>query len=466
MTGKIIEHSKAAETFNIDVKREEWHDETLWMVREKRDKAAFQIPEWEMLRETASQIKNNVLSNIHQYLQDFEEKAKKNGIIVHWAADGAEHNKIVHSIMEKHGVQQIVKSKSMLTEECHLNEYLTEKGIDVIDSDLGERIVQLRNEAPSHIVLPAIHLKKEDVSETFHEHLGTEKGNIDPNYLTEAARLHLRNTFLTRKIALTGVNFAIAETGEFVVCTNEGNADMGVHLADVHIACMGFEKIIPQRKHLGVFLRLLARSATGQPITTYSSHFKKPGDGKEIHIVIVDNGRSTQLGREDFRNSLKCIRCGACMNTCPVYRRSGGHSYHNAVAGPIGSILAPNLDMSKNADLPFASTLCGSCTNVCPVKIDIHEQLYKWRQILVKEGYTPTTKTIAMKGMASVLANPVIFDFAGKTARFIMQKAPGLVSNSFNPWYKQREMPAPPEESFREWYKKNSRESKEKNNEQ
>ena len=466
MAGKIIEHSKAAEIFNRDIKREEWHDETLWLVREKRDKAAFQIPEWELLRETASQIKNNVLSNIHQYLQDFEEQAKKNGIIVHWAADGAEHNKIVHSIMEKHGVKQIVKSKSMLTEECHLNEYLTEKGIDVIDSDLGERIVQLRNEAPSHIVLPAIHLKKEDVSETFHEHLGTEKGNIDAKYLTEAARLHLRNTFLTRKIALTGVNFAIAETGEFVVCTNEGNADMGVHLADVHIACMGFEKIIPQRKHLGVFLRLLARSATGQPITTYSSHFKKPGDGKEIHIVIVDNGRSTQLGREDFRNSLKCIRCGACMNTCPVYRRSGGHSYHNAVAGPIGSILAPNLDMSKNADLPFASTLCGSCTNVCPVKIDIHQQLYKWRQLLVKEGYTPTTKTIAMKGMASVLANPVIFDFAGKTARFIMQKAPGLVSNSFNPWYKQREMPAPPEESFREWYKKNSRESKEKNNEQ
>jgi len=466
MTGKIIEHSKAAENFNVDVKREEWHDETLWMVREKRDKAAFQIPEWELLRETASQIKNNVLSNNHQYLQDFENQAKKNGVIVHWAADGAEHNKIVHSIMEKHGVKQIVKSKSMLTEECHLNEYLTEKGIDVIDSDLGERIVQLRNEAPSHIVLPAIHLKKEDVSETFHEHLGTEKGNIDPKYLTEAARLHLRNTFLTRKIALTGVNFAIAETGEFVVCTNEGNADMGVHLADVHIACMGFEKIIPQRKHLGVFLRLLARSATGQPITTYSSHFKKPRDGKEIHIVIVDNGRSTQLGREDFRNSLKCIRCGACMNTCPVYRRSGGHSYHNAVAGPIGSILAPNLDMSKNADLPFASTLCGSCTNVCPVKIDIHEQLYKWRQVLVKEGYTPTTKTIAMKGMASVLANPVIFDFAGKAGRFIMQKAPGLVNNSFNPWYKQREMPNPPEESFREWYKKNSRESKEKNNEQ
>jgi len=463
-SNKITQHSQAAEAFNKDIPRVNWHDETLWFVREKRDKSAHQIPEWELLRETASQIKNNVLDNIHEYLLQFEANAKANGVIVHWAANGEEHNQIVHSIMEKHGVKQMVKSKSMLTEECHLNEYLADKGIEVIDSDLGERIVQLRKEPPSHIVLPAIHLKKEDVSETFHEHLGTEEGNNDPQYLTEAARLHLRDTFLTRKVALTGVNFAVAETGEFVVCTNEGNADMGVHLADVHIACMGFEKIIPQRKHLGVFLRLLARSATGQPITTFSSHFNTPREGKEMHIVIVDNGRSTQLGREDFRNSLKCIRCGACMNTCPVYRRSGGHSYHNAVAGPIGSILAPNLDMSKNADLPFASTLCGSCTNVCPVKIDIHDQLYKWRQVLVKEGHTPTGKTIAMNGMAAVLSNPMVFNLAGKAGRFMMQKVPTLVNNHLNPWYKQREMPAPPEESFREWYKKNGNKSKSQKN--
>jgi len=460
-----LTHSEASTLFNKDEKRVDWHDETLWFVREKRDKAAHQIPEWEALRETASQIKNNVLSNISNYLIDFEENALKNGIIVHWAADGAEHNKIVHSIMEKHGVTQMVKSKSMLTEECHLNEYLTENGIDVIDTDLGERIVQLRNEPPSHIVLPAIHLKKGDVSDTFHQHLGTEKGNNDPKYLTEAARLHLRDKFMTRKVALTGVNFAIAETGEIVVCTNEGNADMGVHLADVHIASMGFEKIIPQRKHLGVFLRLLARSATGQPITTFSSHFKKPREGQEMHIVIVDNGRSTQLGRPDFRNSLKCIRCAACLNTCPVYRRSGGHSYHTAIAGPIGSILAPNLDMSKNADLPFASTLCGSCSNVCPVKIDIHEQLYKWRQVLVKEGYTPKVKTMAMKGMATVLSSATIFHLAGNVGRFVIKNLPFLVNNSINAWYKQREMPVPPVESFREWYAKNGKEFKAKYNE-
>lgn len=465
-SNKTIPHSEAAALFNKNVDRVNWHDETLWFVREKRDRSAHQIPEWELLRETASQIKDNVLSNIHDYLVEFESNAQKNGIIVHWAANAEEHNVIVRSILEKHNIKQMVKSKSMLTEECHLNDYLTDHGIDVIDSDLGERIVQLRNEPPSHIVLPAIHLKKEDVSETFHEHLGTEKGNIDPQYLTESARHHLRDVFLTRKAALTGVNFAVAETGEFVVCTNEGNADMGVHLADVHIACMGFEKLIPQRKHLGVFLRLLARSATGQPITTFSSHFKKPNDGKEIHIVIVDNGRSEQLGREDFRNSLKCIRCGACMNTCPVYRRSGGHSYHNAVAGPIGSILAPNLDMKKNADLPFASTLCGSCTNVCPVKIDIHDQLYKWRQVLVKEGYTPTAKTIAMKTMATVLANPMVFDIAGKSGRFAMKNLPGLVNNKLNKWYDQREMPKVPEESFREWYKKNGKSAKGKNDEQ
>lgn len=457
MESKVLEHSKASEVFNKDKERVGWHDETLWFVRSKRDKAAHNIPDWELLRSTASNIKHNVLSNMHDYLVEFEKNALANGVHVHWAADAEEHNKIVHGIIAKHGVTRMVKSKSMLTEECHLNDYLAKNGVEVIDTDLGERIVQLRDEPPSHIVLPAIHLKKEDVGETFHIHLGTEKGNKDPQYLTEAARHHLRETFLTRKIALTGVNFAVAQTGEFVVCTNEGNADMGAHLADVHIACMGFEKLIPRREHLGVFLRLLARSATGQPITTYSSHFKKPREGQEMHIVIVDNGRSTQLGREDFRNSLKCIRCGACMNTCPVYRRSGGHSYHNAVAGPIGSILAPNLDMRKNADLPFASTLCGSCSNVCPVKIDIHDQLYKWRQVIVKEGYATTSKKLGMGAMTFTLSNPVIYQTGGKVGRWFMRNIPFVVNNGLNPWFKNREMPEPPKESFREWYLNNKK---------
>ncbi len=453
----VADHAELSEVFNKDEPRVDWHDQTLWWVRKKRDIAANSLPEWEDLREAASCIKNNVLSHLSEYLVQFEENAQKNGMIIHWAADAEEHNQIILSILQKHGVERMIKSKSMLTEECHLNGFLKEKGIEVIDTDLGERIVQLAGEVPSHIVLPCIHKKKEEIGDLFHEHLGTDAGASDPQYLTGVARDHLREKFLTRRVALTGVNFAIAETGEFVVCTNEGNADMGAHLADVHIASMGMEKLLPQRRHLGVFLRLLARSATGQPITTYSSHFKKPRNGKEIHVIFVDNGRTKQLGRPDFRNSLKCIRCGACMNTCPVYRRSGGHSYHTAISGPIGSILAPNLDMKKYADLPFASTLCGSCSNVCPVKIDIHQQLYKWRQVLVQEGYVPATKSVGIKVMNWTLSHPSVFNVAGKAGRWMMQHVPFVVSNKLNPWYKQRDMPDAPAESFGEWYRKNNK---------
>lgn len=459
MPGKLsINHATAADHFIADEARTDWHDQTLWFVREKRDKAAHSLPEWEELRELGSQIKNHSLANLGTYLTQFETQALANGVQVHWAKDADEHNQIVLNIIRQHsanGQARLVKSKSMLTEECHLNEFLARHSVEVIDTDLGERIVQLRQEPPSHIVLPAIHLKKADVSATFHQHLGTEAGNTDPQYLTEAARGHLREKFLSARIAITGVNFAIAETGGMVVCTNEGNADLGVHLADVHIACMGIEKVIPQQEHLGVFLRLLARSATGQPITTYSSHFVRPRPGQVMHVVLVDNGRSTQLGRPQFRNSLKCIRCGACFNTCPVYRRSGGHSYHTAVAGPIGSILAPNLDRQKNADLPFASTLCGSCTNVCPVKIDIHNQLWEWRQVLMREGLAPVSKTVSMNLMAKVLSQPTLFRWSGAVGRWLLKNVPGLVGNRFNPWYKQREMPAPPAEGFQDWYKRN-----------
>jgi L-lactate dehydrogenase complex protein LldF len=456
---KVLDHAANSAEFNKDVDRVDWHDETLWFIRQKRDKSSKQIPEWEALREAASQIKNHTLSNLYQYLLDFEKNASANGIHIHWAKDDKEHNEIVYQLLKKNEITQMVKSKSMLTEECHLNDYLEKKGIEVIDSDLGERIVQLAKETPSHIVLPCIHKKKEEIGELFHEYLGTPKGNSDPQLLTEAARTHLRDTFLTRKAALTGVNFAIAETGEIVVCTNEGNADMGAHLADIHIASMGIEKIIPKREHLAVFLRLLARSATGQPITTYSSHFSKPRAGTEIHIIMVDNGRTRQLGRPDFRNSLKCIRCAACFNTCPVYRRSGGHSYHSVIAGPIGSILSPNLDMAKHADLPFASTLCGSCSNVCPVKIDIHEQLYKWRQVLVKEGHVDPKKAMAMQVMAKTLASPTMYRIAGKAARMTLKYAPFVVNNKFNAWYLQRDMPEVPKSSFGEWYQQNRKDS-------
>lgn len=451
----VKQHAEAAQEFIRDEARTDWHDETLWFVRHKRDKAVNTLPEWEILRDWASRIKNHTLSNLDHYLKNFEEKAVSNGIIVHWASDAEDHNRIIHKIIADNKIDKIVKSKSMLTEECHLNEYLQNKGIQILDTDLGEYIVQLRKESPSHIVLPAIHLKRQDVSETFHEHLNTEKGNYDPQYLAGSARHHLRERFIESDLAITGVNFAIAESGSFVVCTNEGNADMGVHSAGIHIACMGIEKIIPKTEHLGVFLRLLARSATGQPITTYSSHFNKPRPGQQMHVVIVDNGRSRQLGRADFRNSLKCIRCAACFNTCPVYRRSGGHSYHSTVAGPIGSILNPNLDMKANSDLPFASTLCGSCSNVCPVKIDIHDQLWKWRQVIVANGYVDKGKKAGMQGMAWVLSNPQVYRFSGKIGRWVMRTFPFIVINRLNVWYKQREMPRAPEKSFRDWFKEN-----------
>lgn len=452
----MINHAQEAQKFNQDAQRTHWHDETLWFVRTKRDKAVKAIPEWEELREIASQIKANVLANLDDYLVEFEKNALNNGVKVHWASNAEEHNQIIYNILKACGITRMAKSKSMLTEECHLNDFLIKRGIEVVDTDLGERIMQFLDEPPSHIVMPAIHLKKEEIGKLFHEKLGTEKGATDPQYLTESARQHLREKFLKAEAALTGVNFAIAETGGLVVCTNEGNADLGVHLASIHIASMGIEKIIPKLHHLGVFLRLLARSATGQPITTYSSHFLKPKQGSEMHIVIVDNGRTQQLGRKDFRKSLYCIRCGACMNTCPVYRRSGGHSYGFTVPGPIGSILSPNVDLQQHSTLPFASTLCGSCSDVCPVKIDIHEQLYKWRQIIAKQGLVPPLKAQGLKVLNRILSNPTLYKIAGRTGRGLLRISPRfLVNNPLNSWTKQREMPLPPKESFREWYVKN-----------
>jgi L-lactate dehydrogenase complex protein LldF len=337
--GSTVEHAADAAQFVANEQRAHWHDEALWFVRNKRDNAVQAVPEWEKLRQRAAEIKQHTLANLADYLEQFEREATRRGIQVHWASTAEEHNQIVYDILKQHHVNKVVKSKSMLTEECHLNPFLQERKIEVVDTDLGERIVQLRDEPPSHIVLPAIHIKKEEVGETFHQHLGTDEGATDPNYLTEAARGHLRDKFMNAEAAITGVNFGIAELGGFVVCTNEGNADLGVSLPKLHIACMGIEKLIPRTRDLGVFTRLLARNATGQPITTYTSHFLGPDPGYELHVVLVDNGRSALRADEQYGDALSCIRCGACLNTCPVYRRSGGHSYHATIPGPIGSIL-------------------------------------------------------------------------------------------------------------------------------
>ncbi len=449
-------HPALAEEFTANTERAHWHDRALWFVRQKRDRMAASVPEWEELRATASAIKQHTQSLLADYLEEFERNATAHGAVVHWAADAEEHNRIVLSILQQHQVQNLVKSKSMLTEECHLNPWLEQHGIHVVDTDLGERIVQLREEPPSHIVLPAIHIRKEEVGECFHEHLGTEAGASDPEYLTEAARQHLRECFCNADAGLTGVNFAIAETGGIVICTNEGNADLGVGVPRVHIACMGMEKLIPRAEDLSVFLRLLARSATGQPVTTYSSHFHGPQQGGELHIVIVDNGRSEIL-QSEFRRSLDCIRCGACMNTCPVYRRSGGHSYESTVPGPIGSILTPLRTPEEHNTLPFACSLCGSCSDVCPVRIPLHHQLFALREHLDAKNLLERGKKLQMKVLSAVFSRPWLYRLAGRFARKALRWTPRFITySSLTPaglWGKARELPEAPPQSFRELYR-------------
>jgi L-lactate dehydrogenase complex protein LldF len=451
MSHQTTDHPTAAAKFIANRVQMRWHDTTIWGTRMKRDRASRSVPEWETLRDLASRIKLHTMSRLDEYLEQFEAAATRLGAQVHWARDAAEHNAIVASILERHGVTRVVKSKSMLTEECGLNPHLEQRGIEVTDTDLGEWIVQLRQEHPSHIVTPAIHIMKEEVGQLFHERLGTAAGATDPPYLVEAARQHLRQKFLEAEAGITGVNFAIAETGGFVVCTNEGNADLGVSLPKVHIACMGIEKLIPRMADLGIYLRLLARSATGQPITTYSSHFHGPKPGGELHIVLVDNRRSELLGSTDFRRSLNCIRCGACFNTCPVYRRSGGHSYGVTVGGPIGSILNAAYEPAEHKSLPFACSLCGSCSDVCPVKIDIHQQLFISRRQLATFGLIPKGKRFSIKLAAMVLNRPWLYRIAGRMARFVLRVAPcSLIYSRLNIWGRQRELPAPPKKTFRE----------------
>ena len=434
-----------------DDARLHWHDAAVWNMRTKRDRAASAVPDWEALRDLASRIKLHTLSRLPEYLEEFERKALALGAEVHWAADAGEHNAIVLDLLRRRGVTRLVKSKSMLTEECHLNEVLEGAGIEVIDTDLGERIVQLAHEPPSHIVMPAIHKKREEIGELFHRTLHTPEGLSDPKQLTEAARQHLREKFLAGQAGLTGVNFAIASTGGFVVCTNEGNADLGVSLPPIHIASMGVEKLLPRASDLGVFLRLLARSATGQPITTYTSHFHGPRPGGELHLVLVDNGRSALLASETHRRALCCIRCGACMNTCPVYRRSGGHSYGTTVPGPIGSVLSPAADAVRNASLPYASSLCGSCSEVCPVKIDLHSQLLAWRRELAARGLMPAAKRYGVRVASVVLSRPWLYRLAGALVRTVGRWLPaGPLRALSGGWGRERELPPLPARSFRE----------------
>lgn len=439
-------HAKKAKEFLRNKKKAQWHDITLRNVRHKRDIVRDGVPEWEELRENATTIKSYVLNNLEKLWLEFEKNATANGITIHWAKTKETFNKTVEGIIKESNGKNVVKSKSMLTEETELNKYLISKGIDIVESDLGERIIQFREETPSHIVLPAIHLDKEDIGDTFHKHIGLKKGVYDGPSLVLAARGHLREKFMHADIAISGVNFAVASKGSLTVCTNEGNADMGTSLAPVHIACVGIEKIIPDLKSLATFTRLLARSATGQYITNYTSHFLKPPKGQKMHIIILDDGRSDILHKKGtLKDVLKCIRCGACMNTCPVYRNSGGHSYSYYIPGPIGLALGSNYGSKYYGNLTACSG-CYSCEFVCPVKIPLKTNIYKWRVIKNREESSGMIYKIA----ASVLAKPNLFNTAmsfAKIAKFI----PKPLLNSSG-WVKYRGLPDMTSKTFTHMY--------------
>lgn len=450
-------HSKAAGKFLRNPEQAKWHNKTLWMVRQKRDRMAHVVPEWEELRQLAHDTKRYAVTHLAELLEEFERNAQAHGVIVHWAKDAQEHNQIVLDILRAHGVKKFVKSKSMLTEECQLDPFLIENGINTIETDLGERILQLMGVHPSHIVMPAIHIKREQVSDLFHEKWGTEKGNYDPTYLTHAARKSLRHDFITADAAMTGCNFGVASTGEVVVCTNEGNADMGMSCQKVNICSIGIEKVIPDLDALGIFTRLLARSATGQPVTGYTAHFRKPHDGGELHFILVDNGRSSIIGNEEHHTTLNCIRCGACMNTCPVYRRSGGYSYSYFIPGPIGINLGMLHGPKKYHGNVSACTLCLSCSNVCPVKVDLGEQIYRWRQDLQPLGVANPQKRMLSKMMARVYNSPGFFNFAVHRAPLANRLPRFMVYNRLNEWGIGREMPRFTGRTFNDWWRENQK---------
>jgi L-lactate dehydrogenase complex protein LldF len=457
MTRPVDPEERAARFIALEV-HESTHDRLVWGMRQNRDRAVAGVPEWEKLRALASQIKEHTLTHLDQYLEQFEQNATKLGTHVHWARDAEEHNGTVYNILQAHRVKSLIKSKSMLQEECGMTPYLQQRGIEVTESDLGERIQQLSGEPPSHIVVPAIHKLRTDVAALFAQDLGTDPKDADPHYLAEAMRENARPRFLKADAGMTGANFAVAETGGFVVCTNEGNADIGASVPPLHVASIGIEKLIPRARDLGVFIRMLSRSALGSAITQYTSHFHGPRRGGELHVVLVDNTRSARLGSPDFWHALKCIRCGACMNTCPVYRRGGGLSYGATYSGPIGVILDPGFDLSKYRELPFHSSLCGSCTEVCPVKIDISDQIYKWRRVVAAKGLLPLAKKVGMSALGAIIAQPAAFHAAEAVGESALTYLPRfLLYNPLNPWGKHRGLPAVPKQTFRQWYLENRR---------
>lgn len=442
--------------------------------RSSRKKAVSEVSEWEELRSEARRIKEQVIDNLDSYLLELEESVTRAGGKVHWAKDAEEASSIVVNIARENNVRNVVKSKSMATEEIELNRHLISNGINTVETDLGEYIVQLCDDHPFHIITPAIHKTKEDISKLFSEKFGVPEYG-EPQKLTNLARKELREKFLSADMGVSGVNFAVAETGTIAIVENEGNARLATTLPDIHVAIMGIEKIIPKFNHLPVFLSLLARSATGQKSSTYVSLItgprrkgEKDGPG-EFHLVFLDNGRSEIATSEETRESLYCIRCGACINICPVYRQVGGHSYGWVYSGPIGAVITPQLnDLHKTADLPFASSLCGACRDVCPVRIDFPHVLLSLREKVIKEGGGKAKPVEFMEKAAFriwsfVFSRPYFYNLAGKIMSILqcfhkenneLRKLP----YPFSRWTREKNFPAFSKKPFRErWKEKYSR---------
>jgi L-lactate dehydrogenase complex protein LldF len=432
---KRIDHAEASSKFIKATDHLDFHDKRLWDLRKKRDRVSEALPEWEELRALASAIKEHTLTHLGDYLEEFERNAIANGAHVHWAKDAAEHNQIVHDILSARRARTLVKAKSMLTDECDMRPFLEKRGIVVMETDWASASSSSTTSRRATSSCRPCTSSRPTSRASFADTIGTDRKNSDVHYLAESQRQHTRPYFLKADAGMTGANFAVAETGTVVVCTNEGNADLSVNLPKLYIASIGIEKIIPKIEHLGIFVRMLSRSALGSPITQLTSHFRRPRKGTEMHIVLVDNGRSDRLGMPDFWYSLKCIRCGACMNTCPVYRRSGGLSYGATYSGPIGVIIDPAFDLRKYGSLPFASTLNGSCTSVCPVKINIHEQIYKWRQVIAERRQLPFVKQEAMRAAGKVLSSPKLYRAAVETAGAGVEHLPRFMMYSrLNAW--------------------------------
>ncbi len=439
-------------------------------IRGKRASVVAELPDWEHLRAAGAAIKDDVLAELPRYLEQLEREVTRRGGHVHWARDGDEANDIVARIVRGTGAREVVKVKSMATQEIGLNEALAEAGIAAWETDLAELIVQLGHDSPSHILVPAIHRNRAEIREIFLREMGKvglaadPSLSDDPRALAEAARLHLRRKFLDAEVAVSGANFAVAETGTLAVVESEGNGRMCLTLPRTLVTVMGIEKLVPTWRDLEVFLQLLPRSSTGERMNPYTSMWTgvTPGDGpQEFHLVLLDNGRTATLADPEGRAALRCIRCSACLNVCPVYERTGGHAYGSVYPGPIGAVLSPQLTgVGENASLPYASTLCGACFDACPVAIDIPTMLVHLRTRVTTAKQSgrrlPDGERAAMAAAAYAMRSPARWARALRSARLGRLLARNGRIRALPPplsaWTGTRDLPEPPPETFRDWW--------------